>query len=1066
MEISEVEMKKALISILFVCLTLSLLILGVSADGTSPTIVSLKIESYPTRTVYGAFDSFDPTGLVVSAVMEDGSKRNVPTADLTYSYRRDGCFRVGDEYITISYGNRSVNLPVTVNRISYSLDAKINDLTLTYNGDYQSYNQALPIIVGLDGIPLGVKAVGGGTNVGEYEVFIEFSNDSKDYLTPESTVVSLKIQPLEITVNWSNLSFVYDGKSKAPSATFTDAKGVKQSLAVLGSATNAGIYTARVSASDPNYTFTDTSIDYEIKKADYDMSGVSWRGTSFVYDGSKRSVTLTNLPKGVSVIGYEGDVASDAGKYTATATLAWDTANYNAPSLAPHNWEILPSEYDITGFKFIPSTFVYDGQMHYPTLEGSMPMGADGIKLEYCFSAGATHVSDGKVSVIISFSTESGNYRIPDPQYSSVSITPRGINVTWSGDTLYYTGERQSPTATSPECNIKVSGGALTVGKYTATAESKNSDYYILNDRFEFRVLKAQNSWRVTPTSSTCYEGREIKLTGESRFGEVKYSFYSDKDGINKIVTPTAVGVYYARLVVDDTMNYGGLTSDLIRLEIVKIAPISFIARLGDVRLTAFGRVSTDLLTCSVINNDGSTESVDPSEVKILYQNGDSLKKSDTYITVIYDKFSLTIPIAVDYATYDFSNVIWENITTTYNGEPQLPGLANLPDGVKVVSYSDFAMINAGVYNVIPKLSYDSENYNKPIIAACRFTIEKKPISVPTITAIYNGKNQIPRSDSLLYSIDSFDGYSDVGIYPMAVRLTDDKNYVFAETGQDRATGLFRITPALVSVNIQDLKLHLFEKIKGAEYYITSGRIYGDDYVALNFYIEDGKVFATSENKNYTLSVEPGKLIRLPYPTMADALWMGLVLLIIGLIFFGLFMLYKKRKTIGTVIGIIKCRIHHRHFKASDPIDEPRVSEMPKVDEKIGQTVYDGDKISISVDAPHADMLLTDPQAKGLVKKEGDVVYTDGTGRVTVTVGELSDAFEIDDRVDINSLKDKGLVPKDAGQIKVVGGGRIDKSLTVYANDFNLSAVKMIALSGGQAIKSVTLRGKAGKEKE
>ena len=1066
MEISEVEMKKALISTLFICLIFSLFILGTSADGTAPTVTSLKIESYPTRTVYGAFESFDPAGLEISAVLEDGSSRSIPTTDLIYSYHQDGCFRVGDEYVTISYGGRSVNLPVTVNRISYSLDAKINDLTLTYNGDYQSYNQALPVIVGLDGIPLGVKAVGGGTNVGEYEVFIEFSTESADYLTPESRVVLLKILPLEVSVNWSNLSFVYDGKSKIPSATFTDAAGTVRSLAVIGGATNAGIYTAKVSASDPNYTFNDTSIDYEIKKADYDMSGVSWRGTSFVYDGSKRSVTLNNLPMGVSVIAYEGDVASDAGKYTATATLAWDTVNYNAPSLAPHSWEILPAEYDLTGFKFIPSTFVYDGQMHYPTLEGSMPVGADGIKLEYSFSRGATHVSDGKVSVIIGFKTQSGNYRIPGDQYSSVSITPRGINVSWSSDTLYYTGERQSPTATSPECNIKVNGGALTVGRYTATAESKNSDYYILNDRFEFSIMKAPNSWRVTPTSSTCYEGREIKLAGESRFGEVKYSFYSDKDGINKIAAPTAVGVYYARLTVDDTMNYGGLTSEIIRLEIVEISPISFIAKLGEESLVAFGKLSTDRLTCSVINNDGSTESVDSSKVKILYQNGDSLRKMDTYITVVYDKFSLTLPVSVDYATYDLSDVSWENITTTYCGEPQLPSLVNLPEGVKVISYSDSEMINAGVYNVTAELSYDSENYHKPIIAACRFTIEKKPIPIPSLSAVYNGKNQIPVSDSLLYSIDSFDGYSDVGIYPMAVSLTDSRNYVFAETGQDRANGLFRITPATISLKIQDLRLHLFEKINGAEYYITSGRVYGDDYVALSFYIEDGRVYATSDNKNYTLSVEPGKLIRLPYPTLAGALWMGLVLLIICLIFLGVFVLYKKRRSVATVIGIIKCRIHHRHFKASEPIDEPRVSEMPKTDENAGQTIYDGDKISIPVDAPHADMLLTDPQAKGLVKKEGDVIYTDGTGRATISVGELSDAFEVGARVDINSLKDKGLVPKEAGQIKVVGGGRIDKSLTVYANDFNLSAVKMIALSGGQAIKSVTLRGKAGKEKE
>lgn len=1059
-------MKKTLISVLFVCLIFSLLILGVSADGTSPAVVSLKIESYPTRTVYGAFESFDPSGLAISAVLEDGSVRNVPMTDLVYSYHHDGCFRVGDEYVTISYGGSSVNLPVTVNRISYSLDASISDLTLTYNGEYQSYNQALPIIVGLDGIPLGVKAVGGGINVGEYEVFIEFSTDSVDYLTPESRVVSLNILPLEASVNWSDISFVYDGKSKIPSASFTDALGNMQDLSALGSATNAGVYTARVSVNDPNYRFTNTSVDYEIKKADYDMSGVSWRGTSFVYDGSKRSVTLNNLPKGVSVIAYEGDVASDAGKYTATATLSWDNANYNTPSLPPHNWEILPAEYDLSTFKFNPSTFVYDGQIHYPTLDGSMPVGADGISLEYCFSAGATHVSDGKVSVIISFKTESGNYKTPSEQYSSVSITPRGINVTWSSDTLYYNGERQSPTATSPECNIKVNGGALTVGKYTATAESKNSDYYIINDRFEFSILKATNSWHITPSPTTCYEGREIKLAGESRFGEVKYSFYSDKDGINKIATPTAVGVYYARLSVDDTMNYGGLTSDLIRFEIVEIAPISFIAKLGGEKLTAFGAIPIDSLSCSVINNDGSTAAVDSSEVKILYQNGDSLRRSDTFVTVIYDKFSLTLPVTVDYASYDLSGVSWEEIATVYNGEPQTPSLAGLPDGVNVISYSDFDMINAGVYSVTAELAYDSDNYNKPIVAACRFTIEKKPISVPSITAAYNGKNQIPMSDSLLYTVDSIDGHSEVGNYPITVRLTDSKNYVFKETGQDAANSLFVITPAEISVKIQDLRLHLFEKISTAEYYITEGRVFGDDYIPLNFYIEDGRVLATSGNKNYTLSVESGRLIRLPYPTLRGALLMGLCLMLICLVLLGFFMIYKKRKTIGAAIGIIRCRIHHRHFKVADPVDTPRVSDMPKASDNAGQTIYDGDKISISIDEPHADMLITDSQAKGLIKKEGDVVYTDGTGRATISVGELSDAFEAGDRVDINSLKDKGLVPKDAGQIKVVGGGRIDKSLTVYANDFTLSAVKMIALSGGQAIKAVTLRGKGGKEKE
>ena len=474
MEISEVEMKKAVISVLFLTLFFAAFMLCAYADGTKVEVLSLKIESYPTRTVYNAFDSFDAGGLSVSAELSDGSRMIIPPSELSFGYENGDNLRVGDEHIAICFEGRSAYLPVTVNPISYPTDTAISDITLTYNGEYQSYTAALPTIMGLDGIPLTVKANGGGTSVGEYEIYIDFHTESKNYLTPESRVVRMTIEPMETAVIWRELSFVYDGKSKIPTAEFVDAQGKVRALSVLGGATNAGVYTARVGMTDPNYRFISASCDYEIKKADYDMSSVLWNGTSFVYDGSKRSVTLTGLPKGVSVVSYQGDVASDAGKYTATATLAWDSANYNAPILASHSWEILPAEYDLTGFRFLPSTHVFDGNIHYPTLEGKMPVGMDGIALEYSFSSGATHVSDGKVSVIISFRSASKNYNIPKDQYSSVSVTPKGINVSWSGEKLYYNGERQSPVASAKECGVRVNGAAMTVGRYTATAESQN----------------------------------------------------------------------------------------------------------------------------------------------------------------------------------------------------------------------------------------------------------------------------------------------------------------------------------------------------------------------------------------------------------------------------------------------------------------------------------------------------------------------------------------------------------------------------------------------------------------
>ena len=58
------------------------------------------------------------------------------------------------------------------------------------------------------------------------------------------------------------------------------------------------------------------------------------------------------------------------------------------------------------------------------------------------------------------------------------------------------------------------------------------------------------------------------------------------------------------------------------------------------------------------------------------------------------------------------------------------------------------------------------------------------------------------------------------------------------------------------------------------------------------------------------------------------------------------------------------------------------------------------------------------------------------------------------------------LIPEDTAYLKVLASGSIDKPLTVYANEFSLCAVKMIALAGGQAIKVSTVKERADGEKE
>jgi ribosomal protein L18E len=113
----------------------------------------------------------------------------------------------------------------------------------------------------------------------------------------------------------------------------------------------------------------------------------------------------------------------------------------------------------------------------------------------------------------------------------------------------------------------------------------------------------------------------------------------------------------------------------------------------------------------------------------------------------------------------------------------------------------------------------------------------------------------------------------------------------------------------------------------------------------------------------------------------------------------------------------------------------------------------------VSIDAGYADSAISDSLARNLLRKD-ECVYTSGYKRGIVNVDTLSRSFDEGERVDVNILKEKSLIPYDTAYIKVLARGIIDKPLTVYANDFSLSAVKMIALAGGKAIKVKTVIGK------
>ena len=127
------------------------------------------------------------------------------------------------------------------------------------------------------------------------------------------------------------------------------------------------------------------------------------------------------------------------------------------------------------------------------------------------------------------------------------------------------------------------------------------------------------------------------------------------------------------------------------------------------------------------------------------------------------------------------------------------------------------------------------------------------------------------------------------------------------------------------------------------------------------------------------------------------------------------------------------------------PVVEDVVEEAPEVIAPVVEEVE-------SVDVSEADALMADDVALATV------VYKEGGSaegyKATVNLGAINEAFADGDKVNLETLKAKGLVPAKAKRVKILSSGRLDKhGLEVEANSFSVQAIKMITLTGGTAVQ-------------
>ena len=101
------------------------------------------------------------------------------------------------------------------------------------------------------------------------------------------------------------------------------------------------------------------------------------------------------------------------------------------------------------------------------------------------------------------------------------------------------------------------------------------------------------------------------------------------------------------------------------------------------------------------------------------------------------------------------------------------------------------------------------------------------------------------------------------------------------------------------------------------------------------------------------------------------------------------------------------------------------------------------------IDAEEADEMISDALAMETACYE----YGAGTGKEgIINLGDIDKAFNANDVITLAVLKERGMIPRKAGRMKILADGVLTKPFTVRSEKYSVQAIKMIELTGGTVI--------------
>lgn len=414
--------------------------------------------------------------------------------------------------------------------------------------------------------------------------------------------------------------------------------------------------------------------------------------------------------------------ASDSDLYVAKITLNYNDlviSNYLSDEV-----EVIINKlnYDMSSLSFVDKEYTYDGTEHYPTLEGELPIGIDGIQITYVREDGAVNVSTKES--ICRFNTLSENYNVPEPLKANVTITKREVSVIWDGNLVSeYTGNLITPTCSLSNVLTKdkdlieavVEGSANGIGEHEAHVSS-------LRNKTDVNIV---NNYLLIGNTTTTFIIERSKVTLNITVEDVEAIYDGSVHHPNIIDLPSDVEAHFSadptnvgKYTVTITFSYKDQSTEQITdtyTKIVTITPkeinVSWSANEFIYEEDKLQR-PTPTITNSISGDDVTLDYEKPASenagtyrinyLGILGSHNNNYKlPTDSYFEYVIKPKSISV-----------GSVSFDDQVYIYNGKNQYPQISSstLPANV-TVSYSGYGK-NAGNYTVVATFATSSSNYD------------------------------------------------------------------------------------------------------------------------------------------------------------------------------------------------------------------------------------------------------------------------------------------------------------------------------------------------------------------